>query len=165
MTSALKPVPGTGKFHIGQNLQVVTKWSNFSIQYAFHVTSIFNGTYVVQLASVGSTAELTSSVTFKNNYKPVLTSTITESGILIRGIGSNQTEEEKRKWDEYQAVLIGTIEIRVPNTVDFTIKINQGLNDQRKFIFPGGGTLDMSNPIFSNTGDLLLGLVYRQGKI
>ncbi|KAK6452846.1 hypothetical protein FP744_10009097 [Trichoderma asperellum] len=99
------------------------------------------------------------------NDKPVLTSTITERGVLIQSISSNQTEEEKRKWVEYQAVLIGTIENRVHNTADFTSKINQGSNGQSKFIFPGGGNLDMSDPVFSNTGDLLLGLVYRQGKI
>ncbi|KAH8131313.1 hypothetical protein LI328DRAFT_161166 [Trichoderma asperelloides] len=118
MTSALEPLPGTGKFHIKQTLQI-----------------------------------------------PVLTSTITERGVLIQSISSNQTEEEKRKWVEYQAVLIGTIENRVHNTADFTSKINQGSNGQSKFIFPGGGNLDMSDPVFSNTGDLLLGLVYRQGKI
>lgn len=42
MTSALEPLPGTGKFHIEQPLQIVTKWSNFSMQYAFDATSIFN---------------------------------------------------------------------------------------------------------------------------
>ncbi|KAM0330865.1 hypothetical protein ACHAQA_003821 [Verticillium albo-atrum] len=158
-------IHGTGNFDIKQTLQIVTKWSNFSNQYAFDATETFNWIYSVQLVSVGSTGELTSKVTFKPDEKPVLTSTITEKGVLIRGIGSNQTEEQKRNWDRYQEILIKTIENRVPDTSDFTSKINQGLNGQSKFIFPGGGTFDMSDPVFSNAGDLLLGLVYRQGNI
>lgn len=165
MTSVLKPMPGTGIFHIHQTLQIVTKWSNFSNQYAFDGTSTFNWTYTVQLASVTSTGELASSVTFRKDERPVLTSTITVKGVLIRGIGSNQTEEERKGWDEYEAILIGTIEGRLPKEVDFTGKINQGLNGQSKFIFPGAGTFDISDPVFSNAGDLLLGLVYRQGKV
>lgn len=165
MKSALRPIPGTGKFHIEQALQIVTKWSNFSVQYAFDATSTFDWTYVVQLASVGSTGKLESRVTFQRNERPVLTSTITARGVLVMGIGSNQTEEEKRQWDEYQAILKNTIQNKLPDETDFTGKINEGLNGQSKFIFPGGGTFDMSDPVFSNAGDLLLGLVYREGKI
>lgn len=164
MTSALKPVPGTGIFHIKQTLQIVTKWSNFSNQYTFDATSTFNWTYTVQLGFVDSKGRFTSKVTFERDDKPVLTSTITERGILIRGIGSNQTAEQKKNWDEYQAILIKTLENRVPNTSDFSSKIDKGMSGQNQFIFPGGGTFDISDPVFTNAGDLLLGLVYRQGK-
>ena len=51
------------------------------------------------------------------------------------------------------------------SSTDFTSSINQGLNGQKKFIFPGSGTFDISDPIFSDAGDLLLGLVYREGKL
>ncbi|MCJ1395979.1 hypothetical protein MMC18_008865 [Xylographa bjoerkii] len=36
------------------------------------------------------------------------------------------------------------------------------LNNQNKFIFPGNGTFDMKDPIFSDKGDLLVGLTYRR---
>jgi hypothetical protein len=164
MTTWLKPFPGTSKFDIEQQLMIVTKWSNFSVQYIFDATSTFNWKYAVQLAAVSSGGELTSTVTYTKNEKPPLASTITSRGVLVRGIGSNQTSEEKANWDKYQDILRGTIENRMTSSTDFTNSINQGLNGQKKFIFPGGGTFDMSDPIFSDAGDLLLGLVYREGK-
>ncbi|KAF9775979.1 hypothetical protein IL306_005887 [Fusarium sp. DS 682] len=43
-------------------------------------------------------------------------------------------------------------------------QLSDALNGQGRFIFPGGGTFDMKDPIFSNNGDVLIGLSYRQGK-
>ena len=165
MTSWLSPYPGTSKFDIEQQLMIVTKWSNFSEQYVFDATSTFSWKYTVQLAAVSSGGELTSTVTYSKNEKPALASTITSKGVITRGIGSNQTNQEKEDWNKYQDILKGTIVNRMTSSTDFTNSINQGLNGQKKFIFPGGGTFDISDPIFSDAGDLLLGLVYRQGKL
>ncbi|KAL8865478.1 MAG: hypothetical protein Q9198_009304, partial [Flavoplaca austrocitrina] len=35
------------------------------------------------------------------------------------------------------------------------------LNQQNKFVFPGSGTFDIKDPLFSDNGDLMLGLIYR----
>ncbi|TAQ89927.1 hypothetical protein B7494_g1787 [Chlorociboria aeruginascens] len=161
MSTWLKPYPGTGNFDIEQRLHIVTKWSNFSIQYSFDATSSFNWTYAVQLFAVSSGGELSSTVTYTKNEKPALTATITIEGVLVRGIASNQNEQERQDWDKYQSLLKDTIENRMPSSTDFTSTINRGLNSQKKFIFPGGGTFDMSDPLFNEAGDLLLGLVYR----
>ena len=39
--------------------------------------------------------------------------------------------------------------------------LKNDLNQQNKFVFPGNGTFDMKDPIFSDKGDLMLGLTYR----
>ncbi|KAL8710646.1 MAG: hypothetical protein Q9220_004870 [cf. Caloplaca sp. 1 TL-2023] len=39
--------------------------------------------------------------------------------------------------------------------------LKHDLNQQNKFVFPGNGTFDMKDPIFSDRGDLMLGLTYR----
>ncbi|RKK09023.1 hypothetical protein BFJ63_vAg9946 [Fusarium oxysporum f. sp. narcissi] len=41
--------------------------------------------------------------------------------------------------------------------------LEEALNQQGRFIFPGGGTFDMKDPIFSKEGDLLIGLTFREG--
>jgi hypothetical protein len=45
-----------------------------------------------------------------------------------------------------------------------TKSIETALNGQNKFIFPGGGTVEMKDPIFSNNCDLLIGLSYKKGE-
>jgi urease gamma subunit len=42
--------------------------------------------------------------------------------------------------------------------------IEKALNGQNKFIFPGGGTFEMKDPIFNNNCDLLIGLSYKKGE-
>ncbi|KAF4497938.1 hypothetical protein FAGAP_5885 [Fusarium agapanthi] len=42
--------------------------------------------------------------------------------------------------------------------------LDESLNQQGRFIFPGGGTFDMKDPIFSREGDLLIGLIFREGE-
>lgn len=45
-----------------------------------------------------------------------------------------------------------------------TDAITEALNGQGKFIFPGGGTFEMKDPIFSEAGDLFIGLTYKKGE-
>ncbi|KAH7240280.1 uncharacterized protein BKA55DRAFT_577254 [Fusarium redolens] len=47
---------------------------------------------------------------------------------------------------------------------DTAKQLSDALNGQGRFVFPGGGTFDIKDPIFSNNGDVLIGLSYRQGK-
>ncbi|KAK0384083.1 hypothetical protein NLU13_8172 [Sarocladium strictum] len=39
--------------------------------------------------------------------------------------------------------------------------IQQDLNNSSKFVFPGNGTFDIKDPLFSDEGNLMVGLVYR----
>ncbi|KAF8253325.1 hypothetical protein K440DRAFT_657304 [Wilcoxina mikolae CBS 423.85] len=41
-------------------------------------------------------------------------------------------------------------------------QIENALNGQQHFVFPGGGTFDMKNPMFNNEGDLIVELTYKQ---
>lgn len=147
MMSWLVPYPAIGKFDIQQRITVVRKWVNHLEKYNFDATSAFNWNYAVTLAAVGSRGDLTSSIVYTTNGKSELTASITVNGIRIRGIGSTQTEEERKNWANYEEELKSTIVNRMDKTDNFTKNINEGLNGQKKFIFPGGGTFDMSDPI------------------
>ena len=54
------------------------------------------------------------------------------------------------------------------NTVGSRNAVQQNLenelNGQGRFIFPGGGSFEMKDPIFGNAGDLLIALTYKQGE-
>jgi hypothetical protein len=43
--------------------------------------------------------------------------------------------------------------------------IKQALNGQQNFVFPGGGTFIMRDPVFNKEGDLLIGLNYKLGQL
>jgi hypothetical protein len=163
MTSWLVPIAGTGKFEIRQRIMVVTKWVNHANKYTFDATSTFFWKYTVTLTSISS-GVLESKVDYSMD-KPIISAFITSDGILTRGVGSNQNEQEGKSWAEYEDILLGTLNNRMYNPEGFTKKINEGLNGQKKFIFPGGGTFDMSDPVFSQAGDLLIGLVYVHGEL
>ena len=42
--------------------------------------------------------------------------------------------------------------------------IQQALNGQQNFVFPGGGTFTMKDPVFNKEGNLLIGLNYKMGQ-
>ncbi|OAP62183.1 hypothetical protein AYL99_04386 [Fonsecaea erecta] len=161
MTTVIAAIPATGKFEIRQVIQTVTKWTHES--YVFDATSTFHWKYIVQLDAVSSNAELTAHVEYEKGAQD-LTSTITDKGKVIHGVGSDEPDDEKTKWDRYQDLLKSTIVNKMTDTSSFTSKIQDGLNGQKRFVFPGGGTFDMKDPIFTNAGDLMLGLVYRERK-
>ena len=39
--------------------------------------------------------------------------------------------------------------------------LKHDLNQQNKFVFPGSGSFDMKDPLFSDKGDSMLELTYR----
>ena len=84
---------------------------------------------------------------------------------MTRGAGSNQNEEEAMKWDNYEELMKSMVKDRMSSSTDFTNTINEGLNGQKKFVSPRGGMFDMSDPVFSQAGDLLIGLVYKSGNL
>ena len=46
---------------------------------------------------------------------------------------------------------------------DFGPDLEKALNGQTRFVFPGGGTFVMKDPLFNKSGDLMIGLSYRKG--
>ena len=44
-------------------------------------------------------------------------------------------------------------------------KIQKPLNGQGRFVFPGGGTFEMKDVIFNNSGDLLIGLTFIERRL
>ncbi|KAF3927474.1 hypothetical protein ABW21_db0209122 [Orbilia brochopaga] len=166
LTTGIKPNPGTNQFDIEQQLSVTTWGDNSSARYSFETSSTLFWNYNVQLNAVDQGGRLTATVHYSKDYRPLLYSTLWEGGFFIPSLHSNSSEEDRREWNDYEKMLLGTIEDRMSNPTDFENAISQGLNDQTKFIFPGGGgTFDISDPVFSDAGNLLLGLVYREGKL
>ncbi len=54
--------------------------------------------------------------------------------------------------------IIGALEELFGNVAE---GLKHDLNQQNKFVFPGSGTFDIKDPLFSDKGDLMLGLTYR----
>jgi hypothetical protein len=129
LTSLLVPFPTTGKFKIRQQIKLVTKWMDHSKQYTFDATSIIPWKYSVSLKSF-ETGALTSDVAYSVE-KHVLTSDIISKGVPSRGDQSNQTAQDKEDWAKDEKLLLRTIENRMPSSMDFTSKINEGLNGQK----------------------------------
>lgn len=48
--------------------------------------------------------------------------------------------------------------------VEIMSQVQNVLNSQGRFIFPGGGTSDIKDLIFNKAGDLIIGLTYRKGE-
>ncbi|KAJ3545796.1 hypothetical protein NM208_g2330 [Fusarium decemcellulare] len=67
---------------------------------------------------------------------------------------------KKEFWDD---VLAGVIAKAAETTRDLEKPLEEALNGQGAFIFPGGGTFEMKSPIFNKAGDLMIGLVFNSG--
>ncbi|ETS85624.1 hypothetical protein PFICI_03649 [Pestalotiopsis fici W106-1] len=117
----------------------------------------------VSLSAVTSDAQLTALAHYVKGEQD-LTSTITSGGKVIHGVGSDDTPDEKKKWDGYQDLLKNTIVDKMTDTSTFEKTLQDGLNGQKRFVSPSGGTFDMKDPIFTVAGDLMLGLTYREGQ-
>lgn len=64
--------------------------------------------------------------------------------------------------DDLKNSLRSSLEGGVRDAADVGNQLREVFNNQSKFVFPGGGTFDMKDPLFSNDGDLIMGLVYRK---
>ena len=73
---------------------------------------------------------------------------------LIRGLtGTKMYEYQTRKLVKEQA----------SHSMEILSDLEAALNGQGQFVFPGGGTFDMKDPIFNKAGDLMIGLAYVKG--
>ena len=124
-------------------------------------------TTTISLKAVPSTGDLqveSNSKTTHKDFKPLK--------IHIGGLGQafpTSVHEKINEWaekssDHYnEAKKLFETEIQGLDKkfTDLASAMKNDLNNQNKFIFPGSGTFDMKDPIFSDKGDLMLGLTYR----
>lgn len=85
---------------------------------------------------------------------------------ILNSLLDSLVKSEKDRLDASTASMQTGIEDFVNKMIGLdSIKnnIQNALNGQGRFIFPGGGTFEMKDPIFSKAGDLLIGLTYKKG--
>ena len=124
-------------------------------------------TTTISLKAVPSTGDLqveTNSRTTRKDYEPL--------NIHIGGLGKALPESVHKLINEWADMsskdyhngkekLDDAIKGLESTFTDVGSSIKNDLNNQNKFIFPGSGTFDLKDPIFSDKGDLMLGLTYR----
>jgi hypothetical protein len=79
----------------------------------------------------------------------------------------NFAKDLKDKLEAAKRAVLGMVRNHISKFMmaqDTAKQLSDALNGQGRFVFPGGGTFDIKDPIFSNNGDVLIGLSYRQGK-
>ncbi|QIX02071.1 hypothetical protein AMS68_007588 [Peltaster fructicola] len=64
--------------------------------------------------------------------------------------------------DDVKSKIRGALESTARDSAEVGNSLQEAVNNQGKFVFPGGGTFDMKDPLFTNDGDLIMGLVYRK---
>ncbi|KAM5385493.1 hypothetical protein ACJZ2D_000692 [Fusarium nematophilum] len=69
----------------------------------------------------------------------------------------------RQKATYWESVVEGKARKAVASIGGITEPLEQALNGQGAFAFPGGGTFEMRDPIFSKAGDLMIGLICKQG--
>lgn len=93
---------------------------------------------------------------------------ITETSLLtsIPGIGPALADLVRKltAGKDFENIIAQSVHDKAMDVADVKSHIQSALNGQGRFIFPGGGTFDMKDPIFNNAGDLMIGLTYRKGE-
>lgn len=95
-----------------------------------------------------------------------------ELKIRIGGVGSYLPDDFQKKMNELgedasadykqaKKTLSDWVKSRHQVFTNVADEIQKGLNNGNKFVFPGNGTFDMKDPLFSDEGNLMVGLAYR----
>ncbi|KAF5558477.1 hypothetical protein FPHYL_7386 [Fusarium phyllophilum] len=170
LSCVVEPQVGTGKIIITTELKTDTQRTVKSQvgSSEFQLVCKIQWSTTIDLRAIETDARLLVRVESK---KPIVNVDIVKDTAKVDGTGEEaeqwekwiqQGTEDRKKWPlkeriesriEYQNLLGNMAE-----------NLEEGLNQQGRFIFPGGGTFDMKDPIFSKEGDLLIGLTFREGE-
>lgn len=90
---------------------------------------------------------------------------IFETLTKIPGIGPKLDEfiRDLAKTKQLENSLKTVVQQQISNTMGIERQLQDALNGQGRFVFPGGGTFDMKDPLFNRAGDLMIGLTYKKG--
>ncbi|KAF5976131.1 hypothetical protein FBULB1_7069 [Fusarium bulbicola] len=123
----------------------------------------------IELRAIKTDAKLLVSVESK---KPIVDVDIVKDTIKADGTGEAAEEwekwiqkvaEDRKKWP-LKKQIESFIEIYGLRVGSMAHNLEESLNQQGRFIFLGGGTFDMKDPIPSKEGVLLIGLTFREGE-
>ncbi|KAF5654071.1 hypothetical protein F25303_1752 [Fusarium sp. NRRL 25303] len=171
LSCVVEPQVGTGKIIITTDLKTDTQRtvkSNVGSSDLQLVCKIQWST-TIDLRAIETDAKLLVGVESK---KPIVNVDIVKDTARVDGTG--ETAEQWEKWiqeaaaDRKKRPLKKRIETHIEMfqhwSGNIAHNLEEALNQQGRFIFPGGGTFDMKDPIFSKEGDLLIGLTFREGE-
>ncbi|SCV31924.1 uncharacterized protein FFFS_03046 [Fusarium fujikuroi] len=171
VSCVIEPQVGTGKIIITTDLKtdtqrtVKSKVGSSDLQLVCKIQ--WNTT--IDLRAIETDAKLLVGVESK---KPIVNVDIVKDTAKVEGTG--EAAEQWEKWiqeaaaDRKKRPLKERIETHIEMfqylSGNIAHNLEEALNQQGRFIFPGGGTFDMKDPIFSKEGDLLIGLTFREGE-
>ncbi|KAF5530805.1 hypothetical protein FMEXI_13332 [Fusarium mexicanum] len=171
LSCVVEPQVGTGKITIATELKtdtqrtVKSKVGSSDLQLVCKI----QWSTTIELRAIETDAKLLVRVESK---KPIVDVDIVKDTAHVDGTGAAAEEwekwiqemaEDRKKWPLKKRIesYIETYGLRLGSMAH---NLEEALNQQGRFIFPGGGTFDMKDPIFSKKGDLLIGLTFREGE-
>ncbi|KAF5672703.1 hypothetical protein FDENT_10505 [Fusarium denticulatum] len=167
----VEPEVGTGKISITTELKTDTqrtvKSQGGSSDLQFVCKIQWNAT--IELKAIEADARLLVRVESK---EPIVDVDVVKDIANADGTGEaaekwkqwiQEGAEHRKKWPLKEGVK-GHIEMYKQFLGSLADNLEKALNQQGRFIFPGGGTFDMKDPVFSKEGDLLIGLTFREGE-
>ncbi|KLO82168.1 Uncharacterized protein LW93_9350 [Fusarium fujikuroi] len=171
LSCVIEPQVGTGKIIITTDLKtdtqrtVKSKVGSSDLQLVCKI----QWSTTIDLRAIETDAKLLVGVESK---KPIVNVDIVKDTAKVDGTG--EAAEQWEKWiqeaaaDRKERPLKERIETHIEMfqywSGNIAHNLEEALNQQGRFIFPGGGTFDMKDPIFSKEGDLLIGLTFREGE-
>ncbi|KAK4201177.1 hypothetical protein QBC40DRAFT_295913 [Triangularia verruculosa] len=167
----VKPKAESGTVEISSGISMTAKWRICAtalgrklIETGYDITATADWTAQIDLSSVEDGGELfaTVSVPVVNTLPRVtnLASTALDDLPVLGKLVSDRLKEADTFVSELDSMVRKTIR-EATGTERLRTLVEALLNEQARFIFPGGGTFDMKSPVFSDSGDLLIGLTYR----
>ncbi|CVK85610.1 uncharacterized protein FMAN_06787 [Fusarium mangiferae] len=171
LSCVIEPQVGTGKIVITADLKTDTQRTVKSKVGSsdFQLVCKIQWSTTIDLRAIETDAKLLVGVESK---KPIVNVDIVRDTANVDGTG--EAAEQWEKWIQEAAAhrkkrpLKKSIETHIEMFQNWSgnlaHNLEEALNQQGRFIFPGGGTFDMKDPIFSKEGDLLIGLTFREGE-
>lgn len=171
LSCVVEPQVGTGKITITTDLKTDTQRTvksevgSSDLQLACKI----QWSTTIDLRAIETDARLLVGVESK---KPIVNVDIVKDTAKVDGTGEEAEQwkkwiqegaEDRKKWPLKERIE-GHIEMFEQLLGNMAQNLEEVLNQQGRFIFPGGGTFDMKDPIFSKEGDLLIGLTFREGE-
>lgn len=171
LSCVVEPQVGTGKITITTELKTDTQRTVKSEVGSSDLQLVckIQWSTTIDLRAIETDARLLVGVESK---KPIVNVDIVKDTAKVDGTGEEAEQwkkwiqegaEDRKKWPLKERIE-GHIEMFEQLLGNMAQNLEEVLNQQGRFIFPGGGTFDMKDPIFSKEGDLLIGLTFREGE-
>ncbi|RSL93648.1 hypothetical protein CEP52_013137 [Fusarium oligoseptatum] len=171
LSCVIEPKVGEGKITISSELNTDTQRTVKSRvgSWDFQMVCKIKWSTTIDLRAVETGAKLLVGVESKD---PIVDVKIVKDDAKVDGTGEAAEDWEREMKEAAEDRKASPLEERVRYHIEaFSLtsenlasSLERSLNSQGRFIFPGGGTFDMKDPIFSKEGHLLIGLTFREGE-